>query len=104
VNSSTTTKETIAIILSMVIPGAGHIYLGKEYKVKGVKIAILFVIVNFISFNILRPFLFGLLGSGYLPDILLSPILFVPIFIIWYKQLSNILNITREIDMKYDKI
>jgi hypothetical protein len=94
VETLSTNKETIAIILSMVIPGAGHIYLGKQYRMKGVKISLIFVIVSFISSYIVE-----LLNQS-----LLAPLSFFPIFIIWYKQLSNILKITRDADMKLGKV
>ncbi len=99
-------KLTIAIILAMVLPGSGHIYLADKYRDYGIKISILFVIVTYLSNSVIFPFVLGFLsilieslGLPYQLNNLLFPIIsplqFLPSFIIWYKQLRNILRITK---------
>ena len=92
-------RRTIAVILSIVLPGSGHIYLGDNYRNYGIKVSILFVIVTYLSNSVIFPIVldfldvsFSLNFSNFLFAII-SPIQFLPVFIIWYKQLRNILRI-----------
>jgi hypothetical protein len=94
----------------MILPGAGHIYLNLISK--GVKISLVFVIVSYISLN-LFPIISGFLG-GFLPvffqeqelpittlqilvifiSLSFQTISIIPLIIIWYKQLKDIVKIT----------
>ena len=91
---NTENKEIIPIILALVLPGTGHIYIGKRNR--GIKISITFVLVSYISNRLLDYILFEVTKNLDYFDYfqgLLSAITFIPIFIVWYKQLKDIIRI-----------
>lgn len=72
-------RKTIAILLAMIVPGAGHIYYSPSKRGRGFGISILFIIVTFLSYRFIGQFIgFGVFGNI---------IEFVPIFIVWALQM-----------------
>lgn len=52
-------KRTIRIILGLLFPGIGHIYLGeKKEQYRGIKIAIAFVLISYFGY-LLDPLRYG---------------------------------------------
>jgi hypothetical protein len=50
-NDSIHEKRTIRIILGLLFPGVGHIYLGdKKERYRGIKIAIIFVLITYFGY------------------------------------------------------
>lgn len=89
-------RETIGIILGLLLPGAGHIYLG--CRDKGIKIAISFVIVSILFLNILSNSFFPLFHGG-IPFVFLNifqGLMFIPPFIIWYRQIRDLQKIINQ--------
>lgn len=73
-------RKTIRILLGVIFPGVGHIYLGnKSEQRRGIKIAVIFVIVSFLS----RYFQFGPLDLAA-----------IPMVGIWIWQIRDLLKIT----------
>jgi hypothetical protein len=76
-------KDTIRVVLGLIFPGAGHIYLGnKKQMIRGIKIAIAFVIVSYLQntvFNFI-PFEFA----------------FIPLVAIWIWQIFDLIKITEK--------
>ena len=99
-------KNVIGIVLAMIIPGAGHIFLGIISK--GIKISLSFVLLSYLLSSV-SPFLGNFIENfissifGYERwlyffidsiSILISSIFLIPLIIIWYKQLIDIVRIT----------
>ncbi len=72
-------RKTVAILLAMVIPGAGHIYYDPAKRRKGFGISIVFVILTFISYQLLGQY--SALGLQ-----------FAPVFITWVLQLRAVMR------------
>ena len=87
-------KEATPLILGLLFPGLGHIVLGR--KKQGVRIAIAFVILSYISGNILNTFIASFLSSVEAPQISYSIIglTFIPPFAVWLWQVKNLMKIT----------
>lgn len=80
----------------MIIPGAGHIYL--KLISRGIRISVTFVLLSF-SLSSIVPIISGFVyvygGSfmGLLP-LLIQSIFVVPLLIIWYKQLKEVVRLS----------
>jgi hypothetical protein len=112
-------KETISIILGLLFPGAGHIYLG--HKDRGIKIAISFVVITIIFVNVIPRalipiledessklvsylYLYFIQNVGFAIDgnateklitffiNLMYGLVFIPPFLIWLNQIKDLLK------------
>jgi len=86
-------KSTIAMILGLLFPGAGHILIGK--KRKGIWIAIVFVTLSYVSglvvSTILNTFLSSAPSDIFFP---LGALAFIPSFALWLIQIFDLSKIT----------
>jgi hypothetical protein len=80
-------KRTIRIILGLLFPGIGHIYMGqKKEQYRGIKIAIAFVLIAYFGY-LLEPLRFGI------------PFLDVRAIVIvgfWLWQIRDLMKITEK--------
>ena len=73
----------------MIFPGVGHVYLGQQRK--GIRIAIVFVIISYFSVQIVNYFI----NSLNIPIRLdfLNLLSFIPIIVFWIWQIFNLLKL-----------
>lgn len=85
-------KPTIAMILGLLFPGAGHILIGM--KNRGIWIAIVFVTLSYVSGIILSTILNTYLNSA--PSDIFFPLgalAFIPSFALWLIQIFDLSKI-----------
>jgi hypothetical protein len=70
-------RKTIAILLAMIMPGAGHIYYSKSKRRRGFWISIIFVIISLVSYKS---------GFGF------ASLELIPIFLVWALQLRAVMR------------
>jgi hypothetical protein len=89
-------KHTIAMILGLLFPGAGHILMGR--KPKGICIAIVFVFLSYVSGIVLSSILNTFMNSG-LPEIFFpfGALAFIPSFALWIYQVFDLSKIVGNI-------
>lgn len=100
-------KRTIAMVLGLLFPGAGHILIDRVRR--GIKIAIVFVIVSYASGVILN----NILNTQYIQDMIplenreifyqLSALSFIPTFALWLFQIFDLSKIISQVPIAEGK-